>query len=47
MTKGVARIGELDKDINQAELKLYIKGFEDGRRDLQRFINSLKKRVTE
>lgn len=47
LTKGTTRIGELNPDINQAELKLYIKGFEDGRRDLQRFINSLKKRVTE
>jgi hypothetical protein len=47
VTKGVARIGEPSAELNQTELKLYIKGFEDSRRDLQRFINSLKKRVTE
>lgn len=44
-TKGMARVGELNPALNQAEIQLYIKGFEQGRRDLQRFINSLKKRV--
>lgn len=45
-TKGTARIGELNPALNQAEIQLYIKGFEQCRRDLQRFINSLKKRAS-
>jgi hypothetical protein len=44
-TKGLTRIGELNPGLNQAEIQLYIKGFEQARRDLQRFITSIKKRV--
>lgn len=44
--KAVTRIGEINPAMNQEELKLYIKGFEQGKRDLQRFVNSLRKRVT-
>jgi hypothetical protein len=47
VTKGVARIGEVNPKISQVELGLYLRGFEEGRRNLQRFINSLRKRITE
>jgi hypothetical protein len=46
MTKGTARLGELDPGLTQIELQMYIKGFETARRDLNIFVASLKKRVT-
>jgi hypothetical protein len=44
---GLARIGEIHPKLQQAELQLWLRGFEDNRRDLQRFINSLRKVVSE
>lgn len=46
MNKGVTRIGELNPEINQAELLAYIKSFEQGKRALHAFINTLKKRIS-
>jgi hypothetical protein len=45
-TKALAHIGEINPEIEMAELTRYIKGFEDSRRNLTAFISSLRKRVT-
>ena len=45
--KSTTRIGELNQGLTPAELQLYLKGFEQVRRDLQRFITSFRKRVKE
>jgi hypothetical protein len=44
--KGTDRIGEIHPGMTQAELLMYIKGFEEARRELTLFIKNLRKRAT-
>lgn len=46
ITKSIHRIGEVNVDITDVEVQMYIKQLEITRRDLQRFITNLRKRVT-
>lgn len=44
---GLTRIGEINSGITVAEIKMYVKGLEDAKRELQRFVQSLRKRASE
>jgi hypothetical protein len=46
MVKGTEHIGEINSEMSQAELQVYLKGFENARRGLHRFIKNLQKRAT-
>lgn len=47
VARGLSRIGPLGPDFTEAELQMYLKSFEDGKRHLQRFVNGLRKRANE
>lgn len=47
VTKGLTRIGEINSEFTEVELQMYLKQFEQGRRDLQRFINSFRKKAIQ
>jgi hypothetical protein len=46
-TKGVSKLGPLSTDFEKFELELLLRGFEDERRHLLRFIKQFRERISE
>lgn len=46
-TKGVSRLGPLSPDLEKFQLELLLRGFEDERRHLARFIKKIKERIDQ
>lgn len=44
---GIERLGDISEQMQNVEVQMYLRGFEEGTRVLRRFINTLRKRATE